>query len=239
MNKIERISVFALVMTAMVMVASGDDRFGWRTMSLDIHMKLSAEATRYVEDVLSPQARAMLPHNEIDFAVTVPHITLYMTSFVTRRIDDLVVAFQDTAAHLLRHLPPCNVTMARAAPSGQFYLWHSTVPACLQNMSNALVEALAPFRDVNQTVPKWIEAVPEPQRSEMAALHRRYGSPGVFDYFDPHVTLAWDAVEPTTVLNRLAYPPLNMTVSHLAVGVVTRHGAVLRNRDLIVFPPMP
>lgn len=211
----------------------------WRTTSYDIHMKVSPQVSNYVERGLAPEIARLLPHNEINFTRTIPHITLYMTLFMTNKSDALAAAFKRTAARLFTIFPACTVTMENAAPSGQYYLWHSKTPLCLQAMSDALVRELSPFRDVNQTAPKWLEAVPEPQRSQMLEMHKRYGSPGVFQFFDPHITVAWDAVEPTKPLNALSFPPFNMTVTQLAIGTTTKHGAVLRNRDLIAYPPLP
>jgi hypothetical protein len=44
----------------------------------------------------------------------------------------------------------------------------------------------------NQTVPDWVQHLPEPERSEKIAFIRVYGSPNVFSQFQPHVTLACD-----------------------------------------------
>jgi hypothetical protein len=44
----------------------------------------------------------------------------------------------------------------------------------------------------NQTVPDWVQHLPEPERSEKIAFIRQYGSPNVFSQFQPHVTLACD-----------------------------------------------
>ena len=238
-----RIAVAGLVMLAACAGATADavvkGGMGWRTTSYDIHMKVSPQVADYVERGLAPEIERLLPHNEINFTKTIPHITLYMTSFMTNEREALAAAFKRTAARLFSMFPACNVTMARAAPSGQYYLWHSKTPLCLQAMSDALVRDLSPFRDVNQSVPKWLDTVPEPQRSQMIEMHKQFGSPGVFQFFDPHVTVAWDAVEPTTPLDALSFPPLNMTITQLAIGTTTKHGAVLRNRDLAAYPPLP
>ena len=128
--------------------------------------------------------------------------------------------------------------MQKATASGSYYLWHADIPQCLQSMSNEFVEALCKFRDMNQKIPKWLDDIPEPQRSEMIKLQMMYGSPSVMSYFDPHITVAWDDQEPLTPLDQLSFPALNLTVTQFAVGVTTAHGAVLRGRDLVAFPPV-
>ena len=44
----------------------------------------------------------------------------------------------------------------------------------------------------NQTIPDWVQHLPEPERSEKIDFIRQYGSPNVFSQFQPHVTLACD-----------------------------------------------
>jgi len=207
-------------------------------ISFDIHMKVSSETDYFVENQLSPMINKLIAHNEINFTRTIPHITLYMTLFEKKFQDDIVINFKETAAKLLQQFPNCTLTMQRAAASGSYYLWHSSIPDCLQSMSNAFVEALARFRDMDQKVPKWLDDIPEPQRSEMIKLQKMYGSPGVMSYYDPHITVAWDDQEPVTPLDSLVFPPLNMTVTQFAVGLTTAHGAVLRDRDLVAYPPL-
>jgi len=211
-----------------------DDR---KFVSYDIHMKVNTETDFFVENQLSPLINTLIPHNEINFTRTIPHITLYMTMFERRFQDDIVIAFKETAVNLLHQYPNCTITMNHAGASGSYYLWHSNIPPCLQSMSNAFVESLSQFRDMNQTVPKWLDDIPEPQRSEMIKLQKLYGSPVVMSYFDPHITVAWDNQELMTPLDDITFPQFNITVSQFAVGLTTAHGAVLRNHDLIAFPP--
>jgi len=209
---------------------------GKKTITYDIHMKVNSEVEHYVEDQLAPAIAKLLPHNDLNFTQTIPHITLYMTSFMRSFQNNIAVTFKETAAKILHQYPQCNVTMRAAYATGYFYLWHTSIPPCLQAMSDAFVTNLAQFRDVNQSIPKWLLNITEPQRTEMIKLFKMYGSPSVMSYFDPHVTVAWDDREPMDPLEKLEFPPFNITVSQLAVGVTTAHGAVLRGHDLIAYP---
>ena len=181
------------------------------SISLDIHMKVSHQTATFVEQYLSPVVDQLLPHNDINFTRTIPHITLYMTMFKKENIDNLLVAFQRTAKALLETYPDCNLTMMKAAASGEYYLWHSNIPPCLQSMSDSFVNSLSQYRDLNQKIPKWLDEMPEPQRSEMIKLQTLYGSPVVMSYFDPHVTVAWDDQESMAPLDKLEFPLYNMT----------------------------
>ena len=208
-----------------------------KSISYDIHMKVSPEAARFVEDQLSPLVSKLLPHNDLNFSRTIPHITLYMTLFLRQHQNEIVSTFKQTAEQLLHDYPQCNITMRSAAASGSYYLWHASIPPCLQSMSDAFVTSLCRFRDVNQPIPKWLDDIPEPQRSEMIKLQKMYGSPGVMSYYDPHITVAWDSQEPMTPLDKIEFPPFNITVTNFAIGMTTAHGAVLRGRDVAAYPP--
>jgi len=235
MNKI----VFcAFVVLVCVCSAFVNDFEGKRNViSYDIHMKVSPETAHYVEDELAPLVQKLLPHNDINFTRTIPHITLYMTMFNREYQDEIVSSFKQTASRLLVEYPSCNITMRNASASGSYYLWHASIPPCLQAMSDAFVENLAQYRDMNQSIPKWLYDIPEPQRSEMIKLDKMYGSPAVMSFFDPHITVAWDDQEPMTPLDQLEFPEFNITVQQFAIGLTTAHGAVLRGRDVIDFPP--
>lgn len=93
--------------------------------------------------------------------------------------------------------------------TGTYAMLTTGTPACLQFMSDAVVNAtyvIAAFLSwklhtlcmyhlavPNQTIPIWVQHLPEPERSEKIAFIRQYGSPNVFTQFQPHVTLACDA----------------------------------------------
>jgi len=233
MNKVVSVVVVALVFFYCVAGEYFGDK---KTISYDIHMKVNTETSHFVEDQLEPLVSKLLPHNDLNFSRTIPHITLYMTTFLRQYQDEIVVSFKQTAAKLLEQYPDCTVTMRAAAASGSYYLWHASIPPCLQAMSDAFVENLSPYRDLNQTIPKWLFDIPEPERSEMIKLDEMYGSPSVMSYFDPHITIAWDDQEPMTPLDKLDLPELNITVGEFAIGVTTAHGAVLKNRDLAAYP---
>ena len=73
--------------------------------------------------------------------------------------------------------------------------------SCLQRLSNAIVDATQSFvlHGDNQTAPSWIYDLPEPHRSRKIKYFEQYGSPNVYDEFDPHVTVGYDEETPTYV----------------------------------------
>jgi hypothetical protein len=94
--------------------------------------------------------------------------------------------------------------------TGTYAMLTTGTPACLQFMSDAVVNAtyvivafsrsklrhplcMYHLAVPNQTIPDWVQHLPEPERSEKIAYIKQYGSPNVFTQFQPHVTLACDA----------------------------------------------
>eukprot|EP00698_Gefionella_okellyi_P025461 TRINITY_DN933_c0_g1_i2.p3 TRINITY_DN933_c0_g1~~TRINITY_DN933_c0_g1_i2.p3 ORF type:complete len:120 (-),score=28.59 TRINITY_DN933_c0_g1_i2:213-572(-) len=117
-------------------------------------------------------------------------------------------------------------------------MWNSSVPACLQFMSDALVNETFLFAVPNQPIPPWVLQLPEPERSLKIAMIKRYGSPNVFSQFQPHVTLAYDdtasdslnaAVESAHVV------PVQFVPHVMALGSVGPYGTVLRGKDIAQF----
>jgi hypothetical protein len=50
-------------------------------------------------------------------------------------------------------------------------MWNSINTPCLQNMSNAIVNATYQWITPNQSIPSWIYNLPEPERSEKIGIH--------------------------------------------------------------------
>lgn len=152
---------------------------------LDMHMKLDGEALRFIEGDLRKRIAEVAPHNEVNFTTTIPHITLYLTTYVSALVPDAVTALRALVPRLAAQVGACNVTLARPVVSGQYFMWNTEVPACLQQISDTLALELSRFRDKNQEVPEWVYNLPEPDRTRRINLVRQYGSPGVFQFFNP------------------------------------------------------
>ena len=75
--------------------------------------------------------------------------------------------------------------MSKPVVSGQYFLWNAEVPECLQKISDAVTRTASMYRNKDQEVPEWVYNLPEPERSERIKLVEKYGSPGVFQYFNP------------------------------------------------------
>ncbi|KAH3757974.1 hypothetical protein Pelo_10268 [Pelomyxa schiedti] len=194
----------------------------------DIHAKLPPELSQEIVD-LSLQIQQLCPNDEISFDWALPHITLYQTDFVNDTLDDVVAAMDQLAPTL----HTCKATMGAPLLSGQYFMWEVSVPNdCLQWLSDSVVNATYQYRNKTQAIPEWVFDEPNPPRNEMILYCLKYGSPGVFDQFSPHVTLAWDSVDDMTPLLDLDYPPVEFEISVVGIGLVGIHGTVLRGTDL-------
>eukprot|EP00804_Cyclotella_cryptica_P022607 CCRYP_009494-RA/>CCRYP_009494-RA protein AED:0.03 eAED:-0.00 QI:0/-1/0/1/-1/1/1/0/386 len=64
--------------------------------------------------------------------------------------------------------------------------------ACLQLLSEALLQPLQPYLKRPPVVPSWVNSLPERERSHKISQVEQYGSPNVLGDFDPHVTVGYD-----------------------------------------------
>jgi hypothetical protein len=71
----------------------------------------------------------------------------------------------------------------------------------------------------NQTIPDWVQHLPEPERSAKIAFIKQYGSPNVFSQFQPHVTLACD-VNSTALSTAFAKEAPQVVGSWLPAAVI-------------------
>jgi len=208
--------------------SSGSGEF----QQLDVHLKLSSEALKYIEGSLSDQINALVPHNDISFNTTIPHVTLYLTEYVSANISNVVSTLDILIPRLAKRIGSCRIPFGKPYAQGAYYMWRTVVPDCLQEITDNLTLELAKFRNVNQEVPDWVYTLPEPERSERIAMVKQYGSPNVFKYFDPHVTLAWSDQDDLTKLEELKYPQFRFKIEEIGLGVVSDHGTVLRDKDV-------
>lgn len=116
-------------------------------------------------------------------------------------------------------------------------MWDVYVNPCLQKWSDLVATQLAQYMVPNQPIPDWVEGLPEPLKTEKIAMIKKYGSPNVFSQFQPHVTLAWDSVDPMQpAFKHLNIPPRIVSTRAIAIGSVGPYGTVIRGKNLAYFP---
>jgi len=226
--------IIALLCVVLAMATASDlsSSSSGEFQQLDVHLKLSAEILDYVEGDLSNEINKLAPHNEVDFKISIPHITLYLTEYMSENISDVVDTMNRLVPHLAKSIGTCPITFGKPFAQGQYFMWRTEVPACMQQIVDNLTIELCKYRNVDQEVPDWVYTLPEPQRSERIQMVRKYGSPNVFQYFDPHLTLAWSDVDDLTQLTQLNYPQFVFNIETIGLGVVGDHGTVLRGKDI-------
>ena len=93
----------------------------------------------------------------------------------------------------------------------------------LQRLSDEVTLALEPLRDTNAVIPSWVKSYP----NKLTAFER-YGSPNVFQNFQPHLTLLANEKSPKLViLNKQmqAHPPeAQGKIIGIGVGISDQYG---------------
>jgi hypothetical protein len=64
--------------------------------------------------------------------------------------------------------------------------------ACLQHLSDSLLEPLHKFLKLPSDIPSWVEDLPFEEKTDKISKITSYGSPNVLDSFEPHVTVGYD-----------------------------------------------
>eukprot|EP01104_Vermistella_antarctica_P013471 TRINITY_DN4073_c0_g1_i1.p1 TRINITY_DN4073_c0_g1~~TRINITY_DN4073_c0_g1_i1.p1 ORF type:complete len:268 (+),score=49.85 TRINITY_DN4073_c0_g1_i1:125-928(+) len=159
-----------------------------QNFSVDIHLLLDQEGN---DTAISINAffRDHDPTESINLNVTAaPHITLYLTMFETVYYAKVM----STLALIAPSFQPCPVVLTDVFAQGTYAMWNVTNSECLQNNSNTVVMALNDFITPNQSIPSWVNSLPEPERTEKIDMIEQFGSPNVFSQFQPHVSVAGD-----------------------------------------------
>ena len=173
--------------------------------AIDSNAALLAETTSEQVDFIH---HAHIPHITLFLAELDLDLELYHEDATSqgggRGIEELHHAIQ-TAIQNSDCNGPCPAKLSNLPlVHGAYALWNVPMPmpsefSCLQELSNAIVDATQSFVIHNQTIPSWIYDLPEPQRSRKLKYFETYGSPNVHDEFDPHVTVGYDVVTPTDI----------------------------------------
>jgi hypothetical protein len=217
--------------------------------SLNLHITVGDECTqeaRRVNQAITDKD----PHQQIMLnSASLPHMTLYLTTFtktnqqpIIDALNKTIFGFNGTASSWPTN--PCTVTMVpKLVATGDYTMWNSDNPECLQFMSDMVVNATRQFIDTRATmlIPSWVDRLPAYLRILKTDMIKNYGSPNVFSQFDPHVTIAHDDITPSDMAKVVQGPPpiqpknCTFIVSTVAIGLTGDYGTVQSGKDLAEF----
>ena len=158
------------------------------------------------------------------------HVTLYLTNFD----DKTMPAILDEVKALSAQQAPVPLTAnGITVTSGNWVFVDTERSHELQRLADTVTMALAPLRDMNTPLPGWVSAYPLKK-----AAFVRYGSPNVFQNFEPHMTLL--AAEQSAALAAVAEkmkakpPYAEGKITAIGVGLADDKGQI--SKVLKVFP---
>lgn len=154
----------------------------------------------------------------IDFvAHHTPHVTLYLADFnienelsseikkninqtkldaLTKAIKDTVIEFKDEIknSQVSSNLQyPCKIEISEPIVSAAYTMLDIRNNECLQLLSDRIVSNTKKFVHFPSPVPDWVYTIKDmKKREEKIELIQKYGSPNVFDGFEPHVTVSYE-----------------------------------------------
>ncbi len=130
------------------------------------------------------------------------HATLYLTDFAPGTEEAIKLAVKNIVAQQ----QPFPITAEGFSVTQSNWAFINLQPSRqLQRLSDEVTLAIEPLRERNVTVPTWVKNYP----NKLTAF-KRYGSPNVFQNFQPHLTLLANEKSPQlAVINKQiqANPP--------------------------------
>eukprot|EP00742_Colponemidia_sp_Colp-10_P000824 GILJ01000894.1.p1 GENE.GILJ01000894.1~~GILJ01000894.1.p1 ORF type:complete len:265 (-),score=37.32 GILJ01000894.1:304-1098(-) len=207
-----------------------------RATNVNIHIKVSATEGKNAALSAFHELGKTLKNNRLDFDGTNdPHVTLYLTNFVTDRLQELAAR----VGAVVKKLGSCSMEMDKLVVQGAYGMWNLKVTECLRQYSDEIVLATSDLVDAQSKnyIPAWVKALPEPLRSKKIDMIHKYGSPNVFESFEPHLTLAYDTTEPldSAFASLHVSSALSFPAEMLALGSVGVGGSVLTGKDFDSF----
>lgn len=150
------------------------------------------------------------------------HVTLYLTQFDESAVPSILEKVEAlTATQTSIPLTANGFTVT----AGNWVFVDAEVSHELQRLADTVTLALEPMRDNKAPLPGWVNAYPVKK-----AAFERYGSPNVFQNFEPHMTLL--AAEQSEALKAVAEkmklkPPFAKgSVTAIGVGLADDKGQV-------------
>ncbi|TCN79616.1 2'-5' RNA ligase family protein [Shewanella fodinae] len=148
------------------------------------------------------------------------HITLYLTAFP----DASDAAIKQAVQQLSQQYQPIPlIAKGFTVTKGNWAFIDVERSRELQRLADKVTLALEQLRDPNPVLPEWVKAYP----GKLAAFER-YGSPNVFQNFEPHLTLLAAEKNPQLVkfqqLMQQQIPRANGEIIGLGIGVTDEWG---------------
>mmetsp|Transcript_12377 Transcript_12377/g.24556 ORF Transcript_12377/g.24556 Transcript_12377/m.24556 type:complete len:255 (-) Transcript_12377:60-824(-) len=218
------------------------------TFQANIHIKiLKPQNNSLIDTQNALDALFSNPSDQkIDFSsVNDPHVTLYLTTFNTETRSQmfelaksaLQKAYTENCSGSSVDEPYVMKSAVSQYVSGSYGMLVTENSACLQALSDQLVLATQDFvsESAKEYVPSWIYNLPEDQQQQKIELIKQYGSPNVFEGFEPHVTLLVDDVNSTelsVIFQQNEVEEVDSPILEIGFGSVGQFGSVLKNQDL-------
>lgn len=141
----------------------------------------------------------------------VVHLTLYLTDYNNDKLPQIKAVVDKLAAQT----KPFKVKFNGIhATGGNWLMLDAEKSTTLQALADEATNALLPLRDTNAPIPNWAKNLPAKVKS-----FQQYGSPNVFQNFDPHITLTTPANKIALSQFFRAYPfaPFSGTVKGIGI----------------------
>lgn len=126
--------------------------------------------------------------------------------------------------------------MAEPYASGAYFMWRIKNTECLQLISDAITNETAEYHSSSYVCPSWIDELPdEATRMRKKEYCKKYGSPNVFEEFDPHVTLMYNSDE--AALKKVptdTYPTITTYSSKVSMTVCGDYGTAIRGEEEMI-----
>mmetsp|Transcript_262 Transcript_262/g.484 ORF Transcript_262/g.484 Transcript_262/m.484 type:complete len:274 (+) Transcript_262:3-824(+) len=172
-----------------------------------------------------------------------PHVTLLLTQFKYKSIENVIDVVKGLAYDYLEKVK-CQVTLKKMnimKNKGKYAMWDAIESDCLQSFCDIAVEKLKPFvsDSAYSFIPDWVKKLGEDKREKKIKMIKKWGSPNVFEEYDPHITLGYDNNTEAiyNAAKNITVEPCSFMVTHVGVANVGAGGSVLNNDTIYhVFP---
>ncbi len=158
------------------------------------------------------------------------HLTMYLTQYSESQVLNLERAMSGIAHQTERF----NINTAGVSlKASNFLMLNVENTPRLQSLSDKVVAKASAYRDVNSVIPAWANSYPL-----KVQMFREYGSPNVYEGFDPHFSIFAAKIKPSEqeqfeknvnfALNQSKFKSESVKVTGLGIGIANDDGQIIK-----------
>jgi hypothetical protein len=201
--------------------------------SINVFANVDGAAGKQIEQVNSAMKQANI-YSDYKISPFADSHNVHLTMYLTKYQESQLVNVENTVKGIAANTSSFSVSSSGVTlKASDFLMLDVANTPRLQILTDKLVASLSKYRDVNTVIPAW--AINYPEKVQM---FQEYGSPNVYEGFDPHFSI-FAAKIPSDgrgnfdervdeVIDNLNFSATIIQITSLGIGIADENGQIVK-----------